>query len=411
MKMKASLLAAAMLLGITPMTAYAETTAETAVEEETVTAAEDSEKLITEDGFFSYKLDEDGNARVYNFNMRGYQGEVEIPSEIDGHPVTHISNACFLNAFSLSSVVIPETVETIGDSLFFGCSSLESIRVAEENTHFIGAEDGTLRSADGSILYCYPAGKTEESYTIPDTVTEIAPSCFAYAQNLKTIAIPDGIEYIPGWCFAYSALERVTMADSVLELDDYAFAYCEKLAEADLGEGMTTIYNAVFANCSALTEITLPESLTAVGQYAFAGTGMKEVTIPRSVTEIEYCAFGYNENLFPISDFVIRGYANSIAQSYAGAVDEDNDYKNEFTFLTIEEENIPVPSEFADKPSTQESAESAQDAPAAVKAGVNRFAVILGICGGAVVILAGVLIALLVKKPKKPNTKENEDEA
>ncbi len=408
MKMKASLLAAAMLLGLTPMTAYAETTAETAAEEETVTATEQSEKLTTEDGFFSYKLDEDGNARIYNFNMRGYQGEVEIPSEIDGHPVTHISNACFLNAFSLSSVVIPKTVETIGDSLFFGCSSLESIRVAEGNPSFIGAEDGTLRSADGSILYCYPAGKTEESYTIPDTVTELAPSCFAYAQHLKTIEIPDGIGYIPGWGFAYSSLERITMADSILELDDYAFAYCDNLAEVDLGEGMTTIYNAVFANCPALTEITLPDTLTAVGQYAFTGTGMKEVTIPRSVTEIDYCAFGYNADLFPISDFVIRGYANSMAQSYAGAVDEDNDYKNDFTFLTIEEENTPVPTNFADTPSAQEST---KDAPAAEKAGVNRFAVILGICGGAVVILAGVLIALLVKKPKKPDTKENEDEA
>lgn len=432
MKIKASLLAAAMLLGVSPLTAYAETdvteppteteTAAETVEETTEEAAETEteaeteeeteaeaeeeteetteEKFKTEDGMFSYKINEDGSVRIFNYNVTGFPGEVVVPSEIDGRPVTKLSNATFMNAFAITSVVLPASLTELGDSVFFGCSSLESIRVEEGNTAY-KSEDGILFTADGKTLYCYPAAKADTQYTIPDTVNKLSPSCFAYAENLKHMNIPDSIGFIPGWGFAYSNLETITLADSVTEIDDYAFAYCKSLKDIDFGEGLVQIYNASFLACESLTEITIPASLTRVGQYAFAGAGMREVTIPPTVSVLEYCSFGYTEDMFAISDFVIRGYVGSAAQTYCTTEDSENDYKNDFVFLEIEDEaeDIPVPSKENTPAAEQETETSSVSAAPAQNSG-NRLGVILGICGGVVVVLAGVLAALLLKKPK-----------
>ena len=98
---------------------------------------------------------------------------------------------------------------------------------------FFGETENT-----GNFLVCYPAGKPEESYTIPDTVDEIAAGCFAYAKNLKTVEIPDSVLYVDNWSFAYSKIESIALPDSVIEVDDYAFAYCENLSDVDLGNGI-----------------------------------------------------------------------------------------------------------------------------------------------------------------------------
>lgn len=408
-----------MLLAFAPLTAYAETeaaTEDTSAAAETEETTEKSSKLITEDGWFSYGFDEDGNAEIYDFYMYGYLGEVVIPSEIDGKPVVYIGNACFLEAFNLTSIVIPATVESMGESVFFGCSSLEKITVEEGNPYYSTTEDGILMGDDEKYLVCYPAGRTEESYTIPDTVDEIAAGCFAYAQNLKTVVIPDSVLFVDNWSFAYSKIESIAFPDSVIQVDDYAFAYCDNLSDVDFGNGIQSISNAAFAFCPSLKEITLPESLSYVGQYAFAATGMESVTIPATLTDIDYCAFGYDENLHAISDFVIYGTAGSAAQSYAAAVDEDNSYMNDFVFLEIETEDTSEAEDPADSAEDAEKTEAASDgteAPAAKKN--NPLLIILGVCGGIIAVLAAVLIGLLVKKPaaKKEDKAENrnEDEA
>jgi histidinol phosphatase-like PHP family hydrolase len=64
---------------------------------------------------------------------------------------------------------------------------------------------------------------------------------------------------------------------------------------------------------------------------------MKSVIIPSTVQEIGYCAFGYDEELKPISDFVIYGVSSSMAHTYAKDVDQEYDYENDFEFISINE--------------------------------------------------------------------------
>jgi len=219
--------------------------------------------------------------------------------------------------------------------VFFGCKSLEKISVEEGNSYFSVTEDGVLLGDDGKFFICYPPGKKDEFYTIPDGVDELAPGCFAYTQHLRGVDIPDTVGYIDNLAFSHSGIERISIPDSVVQIDDYSFAYCENLAEVDLGNGVESIYHAAFAFCPKLTEIEFPPSVTLIGQYAFCGTGMESVTIPATVTDINFCAFGYDEDLSPIGDFVIYGEPYSMAQTYCTANDSENDYQNNFTFVSL----------------------------------------------------------------------------
>nr|MCR4716515.1 S8 family serine peptidase [Lachnospiraceae bacterium] len=103
-----------------------------------------------------------------------------------------------------------------------------------------------------------------------------------------------------------------------------------------------TIYSLsdwAFLSLPGLENVSLNEGLKSIGANAFSSANMKEISIPKSVKEIGYNALGYYPNPDPdnyesikVKDFVIRGYVNSAAQSYA--------IKNAFTFIPIDGKKI-----------------------------------------------------------------------
>ncbi len=411
-------LAAAVLTAAMPLPVYAEEppAAETRPEE-----------------MFAYELNVAGKAQITNFiPSETYTGELVIPSQLDGHDVGYIDNAAFMNAKGITSITIPATVSDMGNSVFFGCESLEKFQVEAGNPYFSVADDGVLFGDSQQFLIAYPAAKAGESYTIPATVDEIAPGCFGFAQNLKHITIPEKVQYIDDWAFAYSKLETVNI--SSMQIDDYAFAYCENLHEVILNHGLESIYNAAFSVCPALTEIHLPDTLTYVGQAAFSGTGMTSITIPANVNEIDYCAFGYDRDLKIISSFVIYGESGSEAEYYATASDPDNDYENHFTFLATDATEAPetepeteassepetiivtetneageVFAEMVTVPQTQDTTESGMTGKIGAELKDNRFLqILLATVGGIAVVLALTLIVLVSRKPKKSNQQDDD---
>ncbi|MDE6707409.1 MAG: leucine-rich repeat domain-containing protein [Oscillospiraceae bacterium] len=428
MKKKFLAVAVAMLMATASIPAYAEEN--TSVPEESQESAQAESRV---EDLYTFSINTAGRAEIYDFKPSDtYEGELIIPSELDGCPVGYIGNAAFMNAKGITSITIPASVTDMGNSVFFGCTSLEKISVESGSSYFT-VTDGVLFADNNQFLVAYPANKAGESYQIPDTVDEIAQGCFGFAQNLKQITIPSHVNYIDMWAFAYSNLEKVVIVS--MQLDDYAFAYCEKLHDIELQAGVETIYDATFSNCSALEQITLPNTLTYVGQYAFSGTSMHSVTIPSSVNEIDYCAFGYNADLNQINDFVIYGEAGTAAQTYCTEEDAENDYKNDFTFIEIN--NADEPQEIATEDQqdnagnieietdsqSDENYENEEDIPAEIaetnitdilgpEVKNNQFLrILLATVGGIAIILAIALIVLLVKKPKhKKTVKDDEDE-
>ena len=120
--------------------------------------------------------------------------------------VTTISGLAFLNCSNLTSVTIPKNVTTIDRYAFDGCAALTSINVDDANTKY-SSVDGVLFNKDKTELIYYPLGKTETSYTVPDSVTKIGEGAFINC----------------------TALTSVTIGKGVTEIDDYAFDGCNNL--------------------------------------------------------------------------------------------------------------------------------------------------------------------------------------
>ena len=429
MKKLLFVIAAAVLTAAVPMSVYAEAPADPPAEQ----AEEQAPSETRVEDMFTYTVNVAGRAEITDFTASDtYTGDLVIPSQLDGHEVGYIDNAAFMNAKGIKTITIPATVTDMGNSVFFGCESLEKIHVEAGNPYFAEIDDGVLVADNHQFLVAYPACRAGENYPIPDTVDEIAPGCFGFAKNLKEITIPQKVQYIDKWAFAYSKLEKVNI--SSMQIDDYAFAYCENLHEVVLNSGLESIYDAAFSACPALTEIQFPDTLTYIGQCAFSGTGLTSVTIPGSVDEIDYCAFGYDSDLHSVGSFVIYGQSGSEAEYYATAVDPDNDYENHFTFVAVDltetqpetagententEEHIATETNADGEVITEETTVPQADMTEAGLTGIlgaelknnNFLQIMLATLGGIAVVLALTLAILSSKKTKKNNTSHDEDD-
>lgn len=390
-----------------------ETQAPSEAETKTETAIEKLPSYTSADGMYTYSLDENGYARINDLKDQDtITGDLVVPSEIDGHTVNYIGNGAFTNASGITSITIPNTVEYMGDCLFFGCTALSSIILEEGNPTFT-MEDGVLFMENGVKLVAYPPAMEGTSYTVPDTVNEIFPGAFLHTKNLEKVTISKNVVSIDRWAFGYSSLKTLVIEDGLYMIDDYAFAYCQSLHTINFGNTLQYIYDCAFTGCRALEEIELPETVKYYGQYCFCDTSMKGVTIPASAEEISYGAFGYNASLQPISTFVIRGYTNSVAQQYCYASDPDNEYQNNFTFIALDanEEDKGAEMESVEKAEPETAAPTEASKPSSASLLSNMQKIILGVGGGIIAVLIVVLSVLLLKKPAKKTEETGQEEA
>ena len=222
----------------------------------------------------------------YAFVGCGSLKSVTIP-----HGVTSIGGRAFYGCSSLTSVTIPDSVTSI-DNSFFGCVSLKSFTVSESNSAY-SSKDGVLFNKNKTKLVAYPAGKTNTSYTIPDSVTSIGYSAFYGCSSLTSVTIPDSVTSIGSEVFyGCSSLTSVTIPDSVTSIGYDAFSGCSSLTSVTIPDSVTSIVGGAFSGCSSLTSVTIPDSVTSIGGAAFYGcSSLTSVTIGNGVTSIGDNAF------------------------------------------------------------------------------------------------------------------------
>ena len=117
-----------------------------------------------------------------------------------GNSVKSIGERAFYSCDSLTSVTIGDSVTSIGSGAFAWCDSLTSILVDNDNTAYQSI-DGNLYSKGGKTLIAYAIGKTDKSFTIPDSVTSICDWAFYECRSLTSVTFANP----NGWWYAYSA--------------------------------------------------------------------------------------------------------------------------------------------------------------------------------------------------------------
>lgn len=275
----------------------------------------------------SYLIYPDTHEAVVD-NGRTWIGELNIPSEIEHngerYTVTGITNNAFLDSSELTKVRIPKTIDHIvhgalsddpnitgeisSDAMnpFHRCIALESIEV-DENSPIMSSENGILYSKDKTQLYCYPAGKQQEEYAIPENVTWIG--CVAISNNhyLSSLTIPNSVTYCGSICDNCINLEHVKLSENITYIPAYSFDKCESLKFIELPSGVTYMGESAFRSCSSLESVVLPPNITFIGSCAFMDcTNLKTIELPTSLDYIEYGMFigCANLNMIAIPDGV-----------------------------------------------------------------------------------------------------------
>ena len=106
--------------------------------------------------------------------------------------------------------------------------------------------------------------------TIPNSVTSIGDDTFYGCSGLTSVSIPNSVKTIGDGAFeGCSSLTSVTIPNSVTSIGGNAFAYCRGLTSLTIGNSVTSIGDGAFYVCSGLTSVTIPNSVTSVGVASF----------------------------------------------------------------------------------------------------------------------------------------------
>ena len=259
-----------------------------------------------------FVVDKNGIVTEY----KGSLGEVTIPAQVNGIPVTGIKEQLFEDEFSLKKVTILADIKEIGKFTFYGCSNLKEVVFPE------GLETIELTAFGGCSQL--------EEIVFPEGLKTIGQSAFTGCSSLKSIQIPLSVTEVRRCAFeSCTALESLTFQEGKTtekrKIGVLAFRGCTSLTEVMLPAGME-IEGGAFGGCTSLTEykvqegsayeifdkclyekgraklvaypagkgaeITFPEEITAIGDRAFDGcANLENVEIPDTVTEIGFYAF------------------------------------------------------------------------------------------------------------------------
>ena len=252
--------------------------------------------------------------------------EIVIPSS-----VTSIGDRAFYGCSSLSEIVIPYSVTSIGDRAFCGCSSLKYISIPKSVIGLNGNpfaewkgkleclspnfvyEDDILFNKDKSRIISF-RNQNIKSYVIPSSVTNIGDWAFSGCRSLSEIVIPSSVTNIGYGAFdGCNSLSEIVIPSSVTSIGHSAFSGCNSLSEIVIPSSVTSIGDYAFSDCNSLSEIVIPSSVTSIGHHAFDGCrSLSEIVIPSSVASIGERAFSDCNSL---SEIVIPSSVTSIGYS------------------------------------------------------------------------------------------------
>lgn len=261
-----------------------------------------------------------GTIKKYN----GNDAVVNIPSEINGTPVTTIGNAAFRDS-SVTSVTIPASVTEIGANAFAGCTNLTSVTYGGDWSNL------TIQSGNQAVEDAAKDAANEQLFDFEFILNNTAVIVIRYKGTAADVTIPSRYKGKPVTMIDHaafhnnSAVTSVTIPDSVTAIPDDAFGFCSQLTNISIPNSVTFIGFSAFNSCTSLKSITLPSSLSTIQSYAFYNCGnLKTIRIPVSVTSIGNCAFDVCPSLMTVTypgsktqwDAITKGSNNDVLENH-----------------------------------------------------------------------------------------------
>ena len=209
----------------------------------------------------------------------------EIQSIIVSNSITRIGAYAFSECSNLSNVILSDSVVILGQSAFSDCEKLESITMSR---NIVDIED-----------YTFYGCKHLKSITLYRSIYSIGYKAFYKCSNLENIIIPNSVGVIEGYAFAgCKKITSMIIPNSVTYIGSGVFADCVNLAQISV-ENQNPCYfsknnciiseNEIVATCNNFT-IPNDTGITTIGEYAICQVNVTEISIPKSVTKIDFFA-------------------------------------------------------------------------------------------------------------------------
>ena len=185
-----------------------------------------------------------------------YVNEIVIPATFGNKPVKAIDENGFKGRDFIRSIIMPDSITSIGDYAFYGCKNISSIDIP----------DGLTEIGEMAFGWCL----SFTDITIPDSVTSIGYGAFVDCHQLKSVKLSSAITKIESRTFSTCVkLESITIPGGVKSIEQGSFDNCRSLTSITLTDGVENIGYNVFNNCRFLTTIVIPESVVSIGRGAF----------------------------------------------------------------------------------------------------------------------------------------------
>ncbi|MGZ0656783.1 leucine-rich repeat domain-containing protein [Coraliomargarita sp. W4R72] len=223
--------------------------------------------------------------------ITGYLGTsvvVSIPAEIDSLAVRVIGSYAFQHS-EISEVLLPDSIREIQAQAFADCRNLRSINLSSQLVT-IG-----VSAFEGAGIH---------SISLPDTLKVLGDSAFASCQSLSSIQFPSDSSELSVGDDVFrdcDGLLEVTFTSGFRSIPEGMFSYCNNLRAVTLNDDVESIAPESFSWCRNLQFVNFPEGLKVIGNDAFVGSGLTEVSLPSSLSSLGSRPFAFSQDLVGIS--------------------------------------------------------------------------------------------------------------
>lgn len=267
---------------------------------------------------FEYQIDEAGNAVIIKYT--GSETICHVPETLDGRTVVSVegnhSKSVFADCANLQYVLLPDTIQSIGQFAFSKCDSLTGV-------------------------------------SLPESLTSIGFGAFKDCVSLQDLVFPDAVTFIGRSAFrGCLSLQEINLPENLIEMQAMAFADCTALTSVFCSNSLTYIDYGTFKNCTSLKKVTLPANLDRIGLAAFRDCKeLSSIALSERIKVIEHAAF---EGCHKLDYIYIPSFVGKIGVGGDGtlAFDEattlicpENSYAEKYAKQYNLQYNVPVSQE------------------------------------------------------------------